>query len=139
MPLLKAKEADRPAVFHVGFRVLFAQAHIPGAICSYLNEDLADPIISGVTGRHPLPAIDVVAARFSKWGIDQRVQVVAYDDSGEPYRGDRGEHLECDARPTPHGSTLYPTPKTVRTCRGSRGSSPSFLRMFFTWASTVRS
>ena len=38
----------------------YAQSHIPGAIYTYLNEDLADPIIPGVTGRHPLPAIDVV-------------------------------------------------------------------------------
>jgi thiosulfate/3-mercaptopyruvate sulfurtransferase len=39
-------------------------------------------MVPGITGRHPLPAIDEMAARLSDWGIDQRVQVVAYDDSG---------------------------------------------------------
>jgi thiosulfate/3-mercaptopyruvate sulfurtransferase len=60
----------------------YTQAHIPGAIYAHLNEDLSGLIVPGVTGRHPLPTIDVVAARFSKWGIDHRVQVVIYDDSG---------------------------------------------------------
>jgi thiosulfate/3-mercaptopyruvate sulfurtransferase len=60
----------------------YVQVHIPGAIYAHLNEDLSGPIIPGVTGRHPLPAIDELAARFSAWGIDERIQVVAYDDSG---------------------------------------------------------
>ena len=60
----------------------YLQAHIPGAIYAHLNEDLSNPIIPGITGRHPLPAVDELAARFSEWGIDERVQVVAYDDSG---------------------------------------------------------
>ncbi len=60
----------------------YAQAHIPGALYAHLNDDLSGPIVPGVTGRHPLPAIEEMAARFSEWGIDQRVQVVAYDDSG---------------------------------------------------------
>ena len=60
----------------------YARAHIPGAIYAHLNEDLSGPIVPGVTGRHPLPAIEFAAARFSDWGIDQQVQVVAYDDSG---------------------------------------------------------
>jgi thiosulfate/3-mercaptopyruvate sulfurtransferase len=60
----------------------YAQAHIPGALYAHLNEDLSGPILPGVTGRHPLPAIDTLAATFSQWGIDAGVQVVAYDDSG---------------------------------------------------------
>ncbi len=60
----------------------YAQAHIPGAIYAHLNEDLSSPVVTGVTGRHPLPAIDALTAHFSEWGIDQHVQVVAYDDSG---------------------------------------------------------
>jgi thiosulfate/3-mercaptopyruvate sulfurtransferase len=63
-------------------RRAYAQAHIPGAIYAHLNEDLASPIIPSVTGRHPLPAIEFATARFSAWGIDEQVQVVAYDDSG---------------------------------------------------------
>ncbi len=60
----------------------YAQAHIPGAIYAHLNEDLSGPIMPGVTGRHPLPAIELATERFSGWGIDRQAQVVAYDDSG---------------------------------------------------------
>jgi thiosulfate/3-mercaptopyruvate sulfurtransferase len=60
----------------------YAHAHIPGAIYAHLNQDLSSPIIPGVTGRHPLPTIEFATAKFSEWGIDDRVQVVAYDDAG---------------------------------------------------------
>src|SRR3974377_2364309 len=60
----------------------YPQAHIPGAIFAHLNEDLSGPRVPGITGRHPLPPVELAAARFSAWGIDQLVQVVAYDDSG---------------------------------------------------------
>jgi thiosulfate/3-mercaptopyruvate sulfurtransferase len=60
----------------------YAQAHIAGAVYAHLNEDLAGPIMPGLTGRHPLPAIDFAADKFSGWGIDDRVQVVVYDDAG---------------------------------------------------------
>jgi thiosulfate/3-mercaptopyruvate sulfurtransferase len=60
----------------------YAQAHIPGAIYAHLNEDLSSPIVPGVTGRHPLPTIELAAKKFSDWGIDDHVQVVVYDDAG---------------------------------------------------------
>jgi thiosulfate/3-mercaptopyruvate sulfurtransferase len=60
----------------------YARAHVPGAIYAHLNEDLSGPIVPGVTGRHPLPAIEDAARRFGAWGIDANTQVVAYDDSG---------------------------------------------------------
>ncbi len=60
----------------------YLHEHIPGAIYAHLNEDLASPIIPGVTGRHPLPSIEFISARFAAWGIDDQVQVVVYDDSG---------------------------------------------------------
>lgn len=56
--------------------------HIPGALFADLEHDLSGPIVLGVTGRHPLPEIDEVVRTFSAWGIDERVQVVVYDDSG---------------------------------------------------------
>lgn len=58
----------------------YLQGHIPGAVYAHLNEDLSAPIISGVTGRHPLPTSGQLVQRFSNWGIDENVQVVAYDD-----------------------------------------------------------
>ena len=36
----------------------------------------------GVTGRHPLPAIDWMVNVFSCWGICEDIQVVSYDDAG---------------------------------------------------------
>lgn len=59
----------------------YLQAHIPGAVYAHLDEDLSGPIIPGVTGRHPLPEVKTLAQRFSNWGIDRGVQVVAYDDA----------------------------------------------------------
>jgi thiosulfate/3-mercaptopyruvate sulfurtransferase len=60
----------------------YQSAHIPGAVYAHLDEDLSGPIIEGVTGRHPLPEVEKIAAVFSRLGIDSGVQVVAYDDVG---------------------------------------------------------
>jgi thiosulfate/3-mercaptopyruvate sulfurtransferase len=60
----------------------YLQAHIPGAVYAHLNDDLSAPVVPGVTSRHPLPSIEQTAVTFSAWGIDARVQVVAYDDAG---------------------------------------------------------
>ncbi len=54
--------------------------HIPGAVFADLKEDLSGPVIQGVTGRHPLPDVDQLRSVFSRLGIGQGVQVVAYDD-----------------------------------------------------------
>jgi thiosulfate/3-mercaptopyruvate sulfurtransferase len=59
----------------------YLQSHIPGAVFAHLEDDLsAAP--SGTNGRHPLPAVEDLARLFSKWGIDNGVQVVVYDDRG---------------------------------------------------------
>ncbi len=55
-------------------------AHIPGAVYAHLDEDLAAPVIPGVTGRHPLPSVERLSAVFSRWGIAEATQVIAYDD-----------------------------------------------------------
>ncbi len=65
----------------------YQAAHIPGAIYANLNEDLSGPIIAGKSGRHPLPTIAQFAQTLSGWGIDERVQVVAYDDNSGVYGG----------------------------------------------------
>lgn len=61
-------------------RKAYFQGHIPGAVYAHLNEDLSNPVIPGKTGRHPLPSIEKVVEKFSSWGIDNHVQVAAYDD-----------------------------------------------------------
>ncbi len=60
----------------------YEQGHIPGAVYAHLERDLSGPIVPGKTGRHPLPSVEHLVERFSRWGIDATVQVVAYDDSG---------------------------------------------------------
>ncbi len=60
----------------------YRQNHIAGAIYAHLDDDLAGSIIPGKTGRHPLPEIETFVQTLSRWGIDRRVQVVAYDNSG---------------------------------------------------------
>lgn len=57
----------------------YQQAHLPGAVYAHLDEDLSGPIIPGRTGRHPLPDVETAVRTFSNWGIDDGVQVVAYD------------------------------------------------------------
>lgn len=59
----------------------YLAGHIPGAVYAHLDRDLsATP--TGTNGRHPLPSAEHMAERFSSWGIDEDVQVVAYDDVG---------------------------------------------------------
>jgi len=65
----------------------YLAAHIPSAVYAHLDEDLAGPVVPGRSGRHPLPAVDVFVATLSAWGIDERVQVVVYDDAGGMYAG----------------------------------------------------
>lgn len=60
----------------------YEHSHLPGAIYAHLNDDLSGPVIPGQTGRHPLPDIDAIARFFAQHGVDDRVQVVAYDDAG---------------------------------------------------------
>ncbi|WP_026369969.1 sulfurtransferase [Kallotenue papyrolyticum] len=63
-------------------RQAYLQAHIPGAVYAHLDEDLSGPIVPGRTGRHPLPSVEDAARTFGRWGIDERTQVIAYDDAG---------------------------------------------------------
>ncbi len=60
----------------------YLEAHVAGAIHAHLDRDLSGSIRPGVTGRHPLPEVDRLAETLGSWGIDARVQVVAYDDRG---------------------------------------------------------
>jgi thiosulfate/3-mercaptopyruvate sulfurtransferase len=60
----------------------YRAGHIAGAVYGHLDHDLSDPVQPGHTGRHPLPDPARLAATFGRWGIDERVQVVAYDAAG---------------------------------------------------------
>ena len=67
-------------------RRAYDAGHIAGAHYAHLNDDLAGPL-TPQSGRHPLPAVADIAARCSAWGIDDRKQVVAYDDSSGAIAG----------------------------------------------------
>lgn len=59
----------------------FAAGHIPNALYAHLDRDLSAPR-TALTGRHPLPEVGALEATFGRWGIDDTVQVVAYDQGG---------------------------------------------------------
>jgi thiosulfate/3-mercaptopyruvate sulfurtransferase len=59
----------------------YLSAHIPGAVHAHLERDLSGPIVPGRTGRHPLPDVRAFAETVSRWGIDEGVQAVVYDES----------------------------------------------------------
>ena len=63
-------------------REQYRAAHVPGAVYASLADDLAGTR-TAMSGRHPLPSIDELAAAFSRFGIDNTTQVVVYDqDTG---------------------------------------------------------
>ncbi|HZT03803.1 MAG TPA: sulfurtransferase [Steroidobacteraceae bacterium] len=65
-------------------REAYASARIPHALYADLDHDLSGRR-SPSTGRHPLPAIDELAAQLGQWGIDAQTHVVAYDQGSGAY------------------------------------------------------
>ncbi len=61
-------------------RQAYASAHIPGARYADLNEVLAGPV-SATSGRHPLPAPDVLAGHLAALGVGRESQVIVYDEA----------------------------------------------------------
>ena len=61
-------------------RETFAREHLPGAVYAHLDRDLSGPR-TGKNGRHPMPSIEAMVESFSRFSIDEEVQVVAYDTS----------------------------------------------------------
>ena len=60
----------------------YVAGHIPGARYAHLDRDLSGAK-TGTNGRHPLPTLDEMSARFGALGIGADTQVVACDqDSG---------------------------------------------------------
>lgn len=61
-------------------RTRYAEGHLPGARFADLEEDLSGPVVTGVTGRHPLPDPARLQERLREWGINQDSTLVLYDD-----------------------------------------------------------
>jgi thiosulfate/3-mercaptopyruvate sulfurtransferase len=59
----------------------YAASHVPGAAFIHADHDMAGPK-TGKNGRHPLPAIEVLAAKLGAIGVGPDTQVVAYDAQG---------------------------------------------------------
>ena len=60
----------------------YLEGHIPGAAYAHLDRDLSGTK-TGDNGRHPLPSTHQLTATLTRLGIDQGIQVVAYDqDTG---------------------------------------------------------
>ncbi|MFO1398038.1 MAG: sulfurtransferase [Burkholderiales bacterium] len=59
----------------------YAAGHVPGALFVHLDRDLS-AAKTGRNGRHPLPTPEAAAAVFSRLGITDGKQVVAYDQGG---------------------------------------------------------
>lgn len=59
----------------------YRHGHLPGARYAHLNDDLSSPVKS-YTGRHPLPDFAQLADKLGAWGVNNRSQVVVYDDAG---------------------------------------------------------
>ncbi|MFQ5401327.1 MAG: sulfurtransferase [Anaerolineae bacterium] len=56
----------------------YRESHVPGAVYAHLDHDLSG-VSATDSGRHPLPTPGGMAALFSRLGISERSQVVAYD------------------------------------------------------------
>jgi thiosulfate/3-mercaptopyruvate sulfurtransferase len=62
-------------------RTQYAASHIRGAFYLDLEQDLSGPVREH-GGRHPLPDVQRLAQTLGKYGVDETVTVVAYDDQG---------------------------------------------------------
>jgi thiosulfate/3-mercaptopyruvate sulfurtransferase len=62
----------------------YRAAHVPGAVYASLDADLSGPR-TGRNGRHPLPAVDSLAATVGRLGIGNGTGVVAYDQDAGAY------------------------------------------------------
>lgn len=59
----------------------YQQAHIPNAFYLHLDRDLSSPI-TPLSGRHPLPAPEMLSATLQQCGVSSSSQIVVYDDCG---------------------------------------------------------
>lgn len=66
-------------------RQQYLDSHIPGAYYLDLNHDLSSPVIKGITGRHPLPHPEIISAVLAQAGIDEKSQVIVYDQLNGGY------------------------------------------------------
>ncbi|MCZ6759810.1 MAG: hypothetical protein O7D29_05455, partial [Gemmatimonadetes bacterium] len=49
-------------------RNAYLESHIPGALYAHLDDDLSGPVVTGQTGRHPLPSVEQFVDTLAAWG-----------------------------------------------------------------------
>lgn len=62
-------------------RAAFEAGHVPRAVYASLDRDLSAEVVPGRTGRHPLPAVEVLSRRLAELGIGNHSDVIVYDDA----------------------------------------------------------
>lgn len=75
-------------------RKAYRMGHIPNARYADLHKDLSSQVKS-YTGRHPLPDFSRLAKQLGDWGVNNRSQVVVYDDAGGAFAGRMWWLLRC--------------------------------------------
>lgn len=60
---------------------LYREGHIPAAQFMDLEQDLSSAV-TDVSGRHPMPDIELLKDKLGKAGVTRGTQVVVYDDCG---------------------------------------------------------
>ncbi|GGJ90301.1 sulfurtransferase [Pseudomonas matsuisoli] len=66
-------------------RKAYEAGHLPGAHFLDLEKDLSGPVVPGQTGRHPLPAPNILSQRLAGLGLNSDSHVVIYDDGNGSY------------------------------------------------------
>jgi len=65
-------------------RKTYLEGHIPGAVYLDLNRDLSGKVEKH-GGSHPLPDIDILAAKIGQIGIDHETKVIIYDQDNDMF------------------------------------------------------
>ena len=63
----------------------FLEGHIPGAFECDLDQHLSSRIITGKTGRHPLPTPEHFSMQLRHWGVNNDSTIVLYDDASNAF------------------------------------------------------
>jgi thiosulfate/3-mercaptopyruvate sulfurtransferase len=62
----------------------FTRGHVPNALYAHLDRDLSSAV-TPTSGRHPPPSREAFSATLGRWGVDEKVQIVAYDQGPGAY------------------------------------------------------
>lgn len=83
IPLL-ALDCSFELTDHDAGKNAYAAGHVPGAYYLHLEQALSAEK-TGKNGRHPLPSREAFAATMAAMGLNEGMQVVAYDNAGGMY------------------------------------------------------